>query len=252
MRKIALLLVGLYMAVAAISPASATATGEFARANHLYGEKSYDSALTVYQSIERTGVESAELNFNMANCYFKSGDIGRAVLYYLRAKRLNPSDDDINANLAFARGYTRIQMEGVQLNPVYSLIVELLDPVALNTLAWIASVCFVLFVILLTMRFGFGLAAGIVRPVLFGASIILLLAVFATTFKYRHDYLVQRAVVVAEDCPVLSGPTPQAQTELHGSPGLVVEIIGVSGDYYNVIFENKRRGWIVKDRLALV
>jgi hypothetical protein len=246
------LVLGIVIVIGAFGRASGSVTDDFARANQLYGEKSYDSALAIYQSIERTGVESAELNFNIANCHFKSGDIGRAVLYYLRAKRLKPSDDDINANLAFARGYTRIQMEGVQLNPVYSLVEELLDPVALDTLAWLASICFVLFIALLIIRFGFGWTGPLIRPTIIGASLILVLAGLTTTFKYRHDFLVERAVVVAEDCPVLSGPTPQAQTELHGSPGLVVEIIGVSGDYYNVIFENKRRGWILKDRLAIV
>lgn len=229
-----------------------TTTDEFNRANQYYADKAFDSALAVYQSIERTGLESAELYFNIGNCHFKSGDLGRAVLYYLRAKRLSPSDDDINANLAFTRGFTRIQMEGVELNPVYSLVESVLDPMALTTTAWIASGLFVLLFLLLTLRFGFGWNYTAVRITLGVLSVLLLCAVFATTFKYRHDYVVTRAVVVAEDCPVLSGPTPQAQTELHGAPGLIVEIVGVSGDYYNVLFENKRRGWILKDRLAVV
>ena len=229
-----------------------TTTDDFNRANQYYAERAFDSALAGYQAIERTGLESAELYYNIGNCHFKSGDLGRAVLYYLRAKRLNPSDDDIDANLAFTRGFTRIQMEGVQLNPVYSLVESTLEPIALNTIAWIASGLFVLFVLSLTVRFGLGRTGSVVRVALGVLSILLLVAVFATTFKYRRDYVVRRAVVVAEDCPVLSGPTPQAQIELHGAPGLVVEIVGGSGDYYNVLFENKRRGWILKDRLAVV
>jgi tetratricopeptide (TPR) repeat protein len=224
---------------------------DFAKANQFYSAKAYDSALVLYKSIEGTGVESAELNFNIGNCYFKSGDIGRAVVYYLRAKRLSPGDDDIKANLAFARGFTRIQMEGVQLNPVYSLVEGIVDPVELNLLAWVSSGCFIFFFVLLTLRFGFGWS-GIGRGAIVSVLAILALSAFATTFKYRHDYLVERAVVVSEDCPVLSGPTPQAQTELHGAPGLVVEIVGSSGGYYNVLFENKRRGWIAKDHLELV
>lgn len=243
--------VALALFVIASASAQAGVAEDFSKANQYYSAKAYDSALTVYQSIERTGVESAELNFNIGNCYFKSGDIGRAVVCYLRAKRLSPADDDIKANLAFARGFTRIQMEGVQLNPVYSLIEGILDPIGLDTLAWVSSVCFILFVLLLIARFGLTWG-NISRGVIVSALVILLVSSFATTFKYRHDYLVQRAVVINEDCPVLSGPTPQAQTELHGAPGLVVEVIGSSGSYYNVQFENKRRGWISKDLLELV
>jgi len=232
--------------------AGGTTTDDFNRGNQFYADRAFDSALVAYQAVEQTGVESAELFFNIGNCYFKSGDLGRAVLYFLRAKRLNPSDDDINANLAFTRGFTRIQMEGVQLNPVYSLVESTLDPVSLNTIAWIASCLFILFVLLLTVRYGFGRAGSEVRIALGVLSVLLAVAVFATTFKYRHDFVARRAVVVAEDSPVLSGPTPQAQTELHGAPGLIVEIVGVSGDYYNVLFENKRRGWILKDQVSVV
>lgn len=251
MRRVASSLLVIAVLVAGVASVKATVAEDFAKANQYYSAKAYDSALAVYQSVERTGVESAELNFNLGNCYFKSGDIGRAVVYYLRAKRLSPADDDIEANLAFARGFTRIQMEGVQLNPVYSLIEGALDPMGLDTLGWISSLCFILFIALLILRFGFGWT-GIGRGVILSALVVLAVSSFATTFKYRHDYLVQRAVVINEDCPVLSEPTPQAQTELHGAPGLVVEIIGSSGSYYNVLFENKRRGWIAKDRLELV
>ncbi len=224
---------------------------DFSKANEYYSAKSYDSALTVYQSIERTGVESAELNFNIGNCYFKSGDIGRAVVYYLRAKRLSPSDDDINANLAFAKGFSRIQMEGVELNPVRTFIEGILDPLTLNLLGWVSSGCFILFVLLLLFRFGLGWTAVSQSAIVF--SVILLVgSALSTTFKYRNDYLTKRGVVVSEDAPVLSEPTSQAQTELHGSPGLVVEILGASGDYYNVLFENKRRGWVAKSHLEIV
>lgn len=242
----ALLLVGIFVATARAGVAD-----DFALANQHYSAKAYDSALALYQSVERTGVESAELNFNIGNCYFKSGDIGRAVVYYLRAKRLNPSDDDINANLAFAKGFSRIQMEGVELNAVYTFVEGLLDPITLNLLGWIASGCFILFVLLLLLRFGLGWTA--VRRSAIVLSLILLVgSALSTTFKYRHDYLTKRGVVVSEDAPVLSEPTARAQTELHGAPGLVVEILGASGDYYNVLFENKRRGWVAKSHLEIV
>jgi tetratricopeptide (TPR) repeat protein len=225
---------------------------DFDRANQYYQDKSYDSALTLYNGVARSGDESAELYYNIGNCYFKKGDLGHAVLYYQRAKRLAPSDDDIDANLAFAKSYTRIQMEGVQLNPVNSMIESLLDPFKLNTLAWAASICFILFILILTARFGLGWSTTLLRGGTVIGLVILCLAVFATTYKYRHDYLVKRAVVIAEDCPVQSGPTDQSQTELRGAPGLVVEIVGQSGDYYNVLFENKRQGWIRQDQIAVI
>jgi hypothetical protein len=57
-------------------------------------------------------------------------------------------------------------------------------------------------------------------------------------------------VIVAEEAPVTTGPSPQSDLELQGAPGLIVEIVGETPDYYNVLFENKRRGWLKKDLVA--
>jgi uncharacterized protein YgiM (DUF1202 family) len=59
-------------------------------------------------------------------------------------------------------------------------------------------------------------------------------------------------VLIAEDCPVTTGPSEQSDVELEGAPGLVVEVLDESGDYYNVLFENKRRGWIRKELVAVI
>jgi hypothetical protein len=234
------------------SPIRANPRSEFDRGNQFFQEKSYDSALAVYSGIERQGLESAELYFNMGNAFFKKGDLGHAVLYYLRARRLDPGDDDIAANLAFSRGYARIQMEGVQLNPVYSFAETMLGSYRLNSLAWISSALFIGFFLLLTMRFGFGLTFGWLRGASITLGVLLLLSVCATTFKFRHDYVTSRGVVLAEDCPVQSGPTDQSEIELRGAPGLVVEILGRSGEYIHVLFENKRQGWVRRDQIEII
>ena len=56
---------------------------------------------------------------------------------------------------------------------------------------------------------------------------LILLVVFAgwTTFKYRHDYLTRWAVIVAEDSPVYTGPSDQAELKLDGVLGLTVPIM---------------------------
>jgi tetratricopeptide (TPR) repeat protein len=226
------------------------AEADFQKANQLFQDKDYAGAIQLYQQILTQGKESAPLYFNLGNAYFKDGDLGRAILYYLKAQRLDPSDDDIKANLDFARKFTSIQMEGVKLNPISTFFESVVGPYRLSTLAWLSSFLFILFFILLGLRYGFGFRTS---PLRVGTIVVLVLLVassWLTTFKYRHDYLTKRAVIVAEECPVYSGPYDQSDIELEAAPGLVVEILSKSGDYYNVLFENKRRGWIKKDLIA--
>jgi len=225
-------------------------TEEFARANEFYEQKEYDSAVYVYTGIIDQGLESAHLYFNLGNTYFKKGDLGHAILYYLRARRLDPSDEDIVSNLEFAKQFSRVQMEGVQLNPIKSFLASLVGPYHINTLAWVSSVCFVLLFLFLIVRFGLGISNAGVRVAIILALALLVVSVSLTTFKYRNDYLTRRGVIVCEEAPVRTGPSEQSDVELQGAPGLIVEILVESGDYYNVLFENKRRGWVKKVLVA--
>lgn len=251
MRKILLIFaVAMLLTSLSVLPVHADMTDDFAAANKSYQDKDYAAAIGGYESVVGQGLESAALYFNLGNAYFKSGDLGNAVLYYMRAQRLDPGDDDITHNLEFARGFTSVQMEGVRLNPVQSFFESLVAPYRLSLLAWVSSAFFVFLLLLMILRWGVGITGAAVRAGLMTALILVIISSGLTTFKYRTDYLSRRAVIITEDSPVQTGPSEQSDVELQGAPGLVVEILAESDDYYNVLFENKRRGWINKRFVA--
>ncbi len=234
------------------SAAAQTADELFKQGNDLFKAKEYDSAVTIYSKVVSMGLASAPLYFNLGNAYFKAGDLGRAILYYERARKLNPDDPDIQGNLDFAKRFTSIQMEGVQLNPISSLFDQIVRPYRLNTLAWVTSGFFILLFLLLTARFGFNNRGALVRIGITVGLILLFVTALLTTVKYEKDYRTETAVVVGDDAVVRTGPSLLSDKELDASPGLVVEILDESGDFYNVLFENKRRGWIEKDLVAVI
>lgn len=225
---------------------------QFEQANKFYEEKAYDSALVAYGELAATGIRSAPLCFNLGNTYFRKGDLGHAVLWYLRAQRLDPSDADIAANLDFARRFTSIQMEGVQLNPVSSLAKSIVEPLRLNAWAWLASLSFVLLFLVLTLRYGLGFRNGWTKAGTVVLVVLTLSVALLTTIKYDVDYITVRGVIVADEAVVHTGPSDRSPKELDAAPGLVVEILDESGSFYNVLFENMRRGWIKKDLVSVV
>lgn len=225
---------------------------DFKQGNSFFQEKEYTKAIEAYSRAVHQGVGSAPLYYNLGNAYFKNGDLGYAVLYYLKARRLDPADNDIQSNLEFARSLATVQLEGVQLNPINSLFESMVAPYRLNSMAWLSSLFFILFVGLLIVRFGFGVASGWVKPAIITMLILLVCMAVLTTYKYQHDFVTRWAVVVGEEVSVMSGPSDSASLEFQGEPGLVVRIAGESSDYYDVIFENQRRGWVKKSLLAEV
>lgn len=72
---------------------------QFIKANEAYKLGKYDTARTLYQEIENNEIHSAELFYNIANCYFKENENAAAILYYERALRLSPADEDVMHNL---------------------------------------------------------------------------------------------------------------------------------------------------------
>jgi len=225
---------------------------DFERGNRFYEERHFDSAITLYSGIIDSGVESAAIYFNLGNSHFKNGDLGHAVLSYLRAQRLDPTDDDISANLELAQSFTSLQMADVPLNPGRTFLNKLLLPLRLDTLAWISSALFILFILFLIVRFGLGQRRQLVRTATVFTIILLIFSSLATTWKYRESHVRQHAVIVSETSPIHTGPSEQADIDFEGASGLVVEIIGETEDFFHVRLENTRSGWIKKDLIAPV
>ena len=79
--------------------------------NRLYQEGDFEGALASYLRLVEAGFESGEVYYNIGNTYFKLGDVARSILYYERARRLLPGDEDVRANLDLARSLTVDEIE---------------------------------------------------------------------------------------------------------------------------------------------
>ncbi|MHC4203432.1 MAG: tetratricopeptide repeat protein [Planctomycetota bacterium] len=64
----------------------------------------YEKAILNYEKIiSNAGIKNPKLYYNLGNAYFLKEDIGRAILNYRRAERLDKADTNVQKNLAFAR-----------------------------------------------------------------------------------------------------------------------------------------------------
>ena len=74
----------------------------FQSANQMYDGGEYEEAALSYERLIGLGADDPTLYYNLANAYYKTDDLGRAILNYARARRLAPFDADIAANLELA------------------------------------------------------------------------------------------------------------------------------------------------------
>src|SRR3989339_151753 len=74
----------------------------FKKGNEHYLKGEYQETIMVFASLAEKGYQGKSLYYNLGNAYFRIGKIGLAILYYEKAKKLFPSDDDITHNLKYA------------------------------------------------------------------------------------------------------------------------------------------------------
>ena len=87
---------------ARVLDAQSAAAGQYNEANALYRAGDFAAARRTYLEVVDAGVQDARLYYNLGNACFKAGKLGEAILWYERARRLVPHDEDIEANLRFA------------------------------------------------------------------------------------------------------------------------------------------------------
>jgi tetratricopeptide (TPR) repeat protein len=86
-------------------------TALFDRGNTAFAKGNYQQAANDYQKIIDGGYQSAAVFFNLGNAYYRLGDLPSSLLYYEKAHKLAPSDEDINFNIHFANARTTDKLE---------------------------------------------------------------------------------------------------------------------------------------------
>lgn len=99
MKKILFILLFFSLSLTSISYAGPLEEAETAYQKQ--DKKEFEKALKLYREVLTTDGASSELYYNIGNTYYRLGNIGKAVLYYERALRLDPSNKDARANLDF-------------------------------------------------------------------------------------------------------------------------------------------------------
>ena len=224
----------------------------FDEGNQRYQAGDFDEALERYAQILDDGLESGELYYNIGNTYFKLGELGPAILYYERARRLMPSDGDLLANLELARSLTADEiasLPGFWLFRAVGWWVELVPHGALVWLVALAYLVAMTAVILVILRPATVLAAWGRRLAIAGATVTL---VFGLNLAVRELGIgaAEEAVIMAEETAVQSAPSDDSALQIFAvHEGTKVRTDRRSDAWIEIILEDGKVGWVRADQL---
>lgn len=223
-----------------------------------YNNKEYAEAVEAFESVVANDYASADVYYNLANAYFKlgqqatsshpfaGGELGRAVLNYQRALKLDPTMDDARYNLDIAKDMTN-DTEAVP----ESLLVMVWRSLAraMTTNGWVVVSLSALFVTIVMVLLYLLHGAIVVRKVSFFVSLVtFIVAVLAAALSLTQLEAAKdrsRAVIITTDtAPVHASPDSSSKIIRQPSQGVTVELERVQGEWTEVHFADGEKGWV--------
>ncbi len=224
------------------------------QANNAYTVGDYPQAIAAYDSIRMEGYASAKLYFNLGNAYYKDSRIGRAILYYNKAQRLAPSDDNIRHNLAVAGASVRDRIDAVPEFFLKTGARRLMYAAGVDTWA-VLCLFFLGIALVLTLFYLFATGLGRRKFGFYGAAVALLLAVGSLSFaliqrkKLLHP---DEAVIMLTAAPVKSEPNNASRDMFVLHEGTKVRVVGEVGDWREIVIADGNSGWVEIRSIELI
>lgn len=240
--------------VRSVTP-SAEASRLFVAGNELYRSADFEGAADHYRRILESGVENAEVHYNLGNALYRLNRIGPAILHYEKAARLAPGDSDILENLAFLKTLTADRTTGPSASAGgFSLVDRALGFTSLDQDA--AILCALWFLFMLLIAFAIAASGWRMRRLALWGTCILLFPVIlvAGTFSYKtwRNANVQHGVVLAERVDVRSGPGDDHASLFTVHEGLTVRVLRVQGSWAWISIDSGLNGWVPSDSFGAV
>lgn len=226
----------------AISPGNTLSNHaqSFANGVNLYKNGDFIKSAETFENIVKNDVNNPYLFYNIGNAYLKANQVGHAILWYERAKRLAPDDPDLNFNLSYANSLIKDKSEETQDIRTILFFWERRLPVKYIKLSAIA--CSALFFAWASVR------VYNRKQVFSGAGIICFTLFcffsFASGFNFYHRNMERQAVVIQEKVFVKSGVTDAATVLFSLHEGSKISIKERRKGQLKIIFSKEKMGWI--------
>nr|WP_319492810.1 BatD family protein [uncultured Desulfobacter sp.] len=222
--------------------------GVFVDAVRAYKAGDYAAAAAQFEAIAATHVKNPDLFYNTGNAYLKAKDIGRAILWYERAKKLAPSDPDLKFNLAYAQSLLKDKREaGFSFADILYFWQGLVSLKWLQYTSVTLSFCFFIWATVQKIR-------G--RQIFSAVGIFIFLIFAATTLaaglEYNRINSDVKAVVLAEQADVRSGTMDNATLLFDLHAGTRVHVLEKKENYIKIRFAKDKVGWVACSKVGII
>ncbi len=243
-----------------------------ARGDSAYEAGHFLEAVEIYKQVVAEEGTSAQLLYNLGNACVKNGDPGSAVIYYLKALRIDPSSKEIRNNLRYAElavaDRNKADLKGKQVSVeedkasfIGRVHTSITQNTASDTWACAAAICFVAFIIALA-GYIFVKIVFVRKACFFGGILLLLCSVAFIVFGEMAASKAARtdeAVIMAFKTRLVAEPDTTSQpASAPLNKGTKVEILDVETgptgkpNWYKVRRNSNYVGWVRASEIEII
>ncbi len=211
-----------------------TPDSAFQEANTSYRQANYQQAIQQYQAILKHQ-QSAHVQYNLGNAYYKLNDFGPAILHYEKAYMLQPDNPEIQANLKLAQKSAQVPVSHTSWIEQIALLQNI------NNWVWLGCIAFWLTV---------GL---IILPKLYRwknplrhifVAIFSIITLTSATALWGYHNISKEGIVLHHDTPLKIAPAETSPNKAFLNPGAMGKIIKTHLPYYMIQTPNGKTGWV--------
>ena len=217
-----------------------------AQAAKEYNSMHYPAAIKLYNNIVDEGYESYALYYNLGNAYFRNNETTLAILYYEKALKLSPNNEDIKHNIEVINNKLTDKVEKIPdlfYKRWWKHLINIMDIDALAAL----NIIFLTLALLL-IAFYIAVPNLIIRKFSFwsGVTLLLFFSIGVIAASQRNHYLANNheAIVFAPTVNIKSSPDENSKDIFVLHEGTKVTLMDVVSDWQEIRISNGSVGWI--------
>jgi tetratricopeptide (TPR) repeat protein len=222
------------------------------KGNEYYQEKQFSLAIDTYQRIIHLGYEGTSLYYNLANAYYHNGKLGLSILYYEKALKLSPGDDDVIHNLSLANTKTIDKLDTL---PKFFIFQWWEGFLALFSLTGWMNIVYIFYLLMLGSigLYFFAKRSFMQRYSFFSGLVSMLLLILATIpliINLNRQLNVKNAIIIEPSVTVKLAPDQTSNDAFIVHEGLKVRELDEVENWIKIRLQDGKEGWIPQNEIG--
>ncbi|MBP9582656.1 MAG: tetratricopeptide repeat protein [Ignavibacterium sp.] len=244
----------LLMIFISLSIAKADVKSEMQKGNVYYKNNQYQLAIDEYDKLIKQGYQGTSLYYNLGNAHYRLGNVGYAILYYEKALKLSPNDEDVKHNLELARINIKDKVETLPPFFIFNIWESVLA--SLSVSGWTVFVYIVFILLLLCVIAYFFSRTSTQQRISFfsgvGVFAVLILAIILLAVKMNKEFNIKDGIIVSNVVTVKSSPDNSSKDEFIVHEGLKIRLEDKVDNWVKIRLADGKLGWIPEENLKQI